>query len=288
MKKVLREIWWFAKIIGGAAIFSLGFDLFLLPQGLNSGGISGVAMILAHLTGLGTVGLYTGLMNLVLFLIGGLKVGKRFFLGSLAGAAGISVTLDLFTLLPTIQTDQPLLAAVYGGVICGLGLGIVFVAGASTGGSDIVVRLLNMKWQHVPIGTINIGFDLTVAVLTGLAFEEVQLALYSGVAIFACGKVIDVVVYSFDYSYVAVIISHRHQEISSAISQRLERGATFLQGEGSYSHQDTKVILTAVKKHQLADLKALVAEQDPEAFVIVQEAHQVLGDGFARNTKDTI
>ncbi|MCD7755180.1 MAG: YitT family protein [Firmicutes bacterium] len=288
MKNYLQNAWWFVKIVAGSAIFSLGFDLFLLPNGLNSGGVSGLAMILAYLIPFGTVGFYTGLMNLVLFIIGGLKVGKRFFFGSLAGAVAISLTLDLFTLLPAVETGQPLLAAVYGGVICGLGLGIVFVSGASTGGSDIVVRLLKMKWQHVPIGTINIGFDMTVAVLTGLAYGDIQATLYSGVAIFACGKVIDAVVYSFDFSYVAVIISQHSSQIADAINQRLERGATFLRGEGSYSHQQTQVILTAVKKHQLADLKALVAELDPDAFVIMQEAHQVLGDGFARNTKDMI
>ncbi len=288
MKNHLQNAWWFVKIVAGSAIFSLGFDLFLLPNGLNSGGVSGLAMILAYLIPFGTVGFYTGLMNLVLFIIGGLKVGKRFFFGSLAGAVAISLTLDLFALLPAVETGQPLLAAVYGGVICGLGLGIVFVSGASTGGSDIVVRLLKMKWQHVPIGTINIAFDMTVAVLTGLAYGDIQATLYSGVAIFACGKVIDAVVYSFDFSYVAVIISQHSSQIADAINQRLERGATFLRGEGSYSHQDTQVILTAVKKHQLADLKALVAELDPDAFVIMQEAHQVLGDGFARNTKDMI
>ncbi len=288
MKNHLQNAWWFVKIVAGSAIFSLGFDLFLLPNGLNSGGVSGLAMILAYLIPFGTVGFYTGFMNLVLFIIGGLKVGKRFFFGSLAGAVAISLTLDLFALLPAVETGQPLLAAVYGGVICGLGLGIVFVSGASTGGSDIVVRLLKMKWQHVPIGTINIAFDMTVAVLTGLAYGDIQATLYSGVAIFACGKVIDAVVYSFDFSYVAVIISQHSSQIADAINQRLERGATFLRGEGSYSHQDTQVILTAVKKHQLADLKALVAELDPDAFVIMQEAHQVLGDGFARNTKDMI
>ncbi len=286
MKNHLQNAWWFVKIVAGSAIFSLGFDLFLLPNGLNSGGVSGLAMILAYLIPFGTVGFYTGLMNLVLFIIGGLKVGKRFFFGSLAGAVAISLTLDLFTLLPAVETGQPLLAAVYGGVICGLGLGIVFVSGASTGGSDIVVRLLKMKWQHVPIGTINIAFDMTVAVLTGLAYGDIQATLYSGVAIFACGKVLDAVVYSFDFSYVAVIISQHSSQIADAINQRLERGATFLRGEGSYSHQDTQVILTAVKKHQLADLKALVAELDPDAFVIMQEAHQVLGDGYARSTKD--
>ncbi|MBP3305139.1 MAG: YitT family protein [Oscillospiraceae bacterium] len=287
MKKAFTTAVWLVKIILGSAVFSLGFNLFLSPHGLNAGGISGLAMVVEHLLQIGTVGLITAVMNLVLFLIGGMKIGKRFLAGSLVGAAVVSISLDLFALLPVPQTE-PLLASLYGGVICGLGLGLVFSTGASTGGSDIVVRLLKRKWQNVPIGTINICFDMAVAVLTGLAFWDVSSALYSGVAIFVTGKVIDAVVYSFDYSKVALIVSEKHQSISEAILRDMDRGVTFLQGEGAYSHQEKKVILTAIKKHQLAELKQLVTEIDPDAFVIVQEAHQVLGDGFSRYTKDSL
>ena len=287
MKKAFTTAVWLVKIILGSAVFSLGFNLFLSPHGLNAGGISGLAMVVEHLLQIGTVGLITAVMNLVLFLIGGMKIGKRFLAGSLVGAAVVSISLDLFSLLPVPQTE-PLLASLYGGVICGLGLGLVFSTGASTGGSDIVVRLLKRKWQNVPIGTINICFDMAVAVLTGLAFWDVSPALYSGVAIFVTGKVIDAVVYSFDYSKVALIVSEKHQSISEAILRDMDRGVTFLQGEGAYSHQEKKVILTAIKKHQLAELKQLVTEIDPDAFVIVQEAHQVLGDGFSRYTKDSL
>ena len=287
MKKFLSKAWWTLKIALGSAIFALGFNLFLSPHGLNAGGISGLAMVLAHVLQMGSVGLLTAAMNCVLFVIGGLKIGKRFFLGSLVGAVTISVFIDLFALLPIPETE-PLLAALYGGVACGLGIGLVFSTGASTGGSDIVVRLLKRKWPNVAIGVINTCFDLVVAALTGLAFWDISSALYSGVAIFVSGRVIDAVVYSFDYSKVALIISEKHEEISEAILKQMDRGLTFLQGEGAYSHQPKKVILTAIKKHQLAELKQLVADIDPDAFVIVQEAHQVLGDGFSHYSKDSL
>ena len=176
----------------------------------------------------------------------------------------------------------------YGGAICGLGLGIVFSTGASTGGSDIITRLLKLRYQNVPIGVITMVFDLSVAALTGLAFRDVSCMLYSGVAIFVSGRVMDTVVYSFDYSKVALIISGRHEIIADKISAQLDRGVTYLHGEGYYSGKDTKVILTAVKRYQLAELKALVSEIDPDAFVILQEAHQVLGDGFARYSRDAL
>ena len=167
------------KTAFGCALFGLGFNLFLEPAELNAGGISGLAMILVYATKFGTVGLMTTLMNIPLFILGGVKVGKRFFWGSLIGMIFTSLFLDLFMLLPRPQVE-PLIGALYGGLICGFGLGFVFAAGFSTGGSDIVVRLIKMKWPHIQIGVINIGFDLCVAVLTGLVFWDLEAALYSG------------------------------------------------------------------------------------------------------------
>ena len=287
MKGKLKEVIGVLKIVVGCGLFGLAFNLFLEPNELNAGGISGLSMIFVHLTKLASVGVVTAILNLPLFILGRLKIGKRFFYGSLVGVVCTSVFLDLFAVLPVPETD-PLLAALYGGALCGLGLGIVFSAGYSTGGSDIIVRLLKLKWQNVPIGTINMGFDLTVAVLTGLVFRDFSRTLYSGVAIFVAGQVLDDVVYRFDYSKVVLIISREYDAVAKGIATELNRGATFLHGEGTYSGKETKVVLTAVKRQQLAELKALVVSVDPDAFIIVQEAHQVLGDGFARYMKDSL
>lgn len=283
-KQIFLDI---VKITFGCVVFALGFDLFLDPNDLNAGGISGLAMVLTRWTGIGSVGTYMMLMNLPLFVLGGIRVGKKFFWGSLLGMLLSSFFLDVFTIIPTPQTE-PLMGAIYGGVLCGFGIGVVFAVGASTGGSDIIVRLLKFRWANVPIGIINMFLDFFVAALTGLVTWDLTRALYSGVAIFLTGKVIDAVVYSFDYSKVAIIISKEYERIAQVISDELERGATYLNGEGSYSHIPTKVVLTAVKKQQLADLKRLVVEIDPDAFIIVQEAHQVLGDGFSRYTKGSL
>lgn len=287
MKKGLSIALWLVKIILGSALFALGFDLFLEPSHLNAGGLSGLAMVFIKLTGIGSVGVVSAVMNLPLFLMGGKKIGKRFFLGSLVGMLTSSIFLDLFTLIPAIETE-PLMNALYGGLLCGAGLGIVFVEGGSTGGSDIIVRLLKLRWRNVPIGQISLVFDGTVAILTGLVFQDLTRTLYSAIAIFVTSKVIDAVVYSFDYSKVAVIITKEYEAIATAIDEKLQRGVTYLYGQGFYSQQDTKVILTAVKKQQLAELKELVVNADPRAFIILQEAHQVLGDGFSRYSKDSL
>ena len=287
----MRTLWnkygWVAATILGSAVFALGFSMFLEPNDMSAGGISGLALVFVEIFGVGTVGSLSIFINLPLFILGGLKIGKRFFAGSMLGMVLSSVMIDGFAGF-AIPELEPLLAVLYGGVICGLGLGVVFISGTSTGGSDILVRLLKLRYRNVPIGQISMTFDAIVVLLTGIVFRDVSKALYTGVTVYLCGKVIDGVVYNFDYSKVALIISSQYEEIARQIGLQLDRGATFLHAEGSYSHTPTKVVLAAVKKQQLAELKELVVHIDPNAFIIVQEAHQVLGDGFSRYSKDAL
>ena len=287
MANIWQKYKWIPLTILGSGLFSLGFSLFLMPNNINPGGISGLAQIIVELLGFGSVGTLSILINLPLFLLAGVKIGKKFFVGSLIGMVLSSVLIDLFAPYG-FHGLEPMLSALYGGVACGLGLGVVFTSGTSTGGSDILVRLLKLRYRHVPIGQISMSFDAFVVVLTGLVYGDVTNALYTGITVFVCGQVLDAVVYKFDYSTVALIISKEYEAIAHDIGVKLDRGATFLHGEGSYSHQDTKVVLAAVKKHQVTDLKELVTALDPNAFIIVQEAHQVLGDGFSRYSKDSL
>ena len=287
----MRSLWnkfgWILSTVVGSAMFALGFALFLQPNDMNPGGISGLAQVIVELLGFGSVGTLSILINLPLFVLGGVKIGKRFFAGSLLGMLLSSVLIDFLAVIP-MAPMEPLLGCLYGGVICGLGLGVVFMSGTSTGGSDILVRLLKLKYRHVPIGQIALYFDVVVVTLTGLVFQDVSKALYTGITVFVTSQVLDAVVYRFDYSKVVLIISSEYEAIAQAIGKKLDRGATFLHAEGSYSHTQTKVVLAAVKKQQIAELKELVVDIDPKAFIIVQEAHQVLGDGFSRYTKDSL
>ena len=287
MKTVWQKIGWIFWTVLGSAIFALGFSLFLMPHDMNAGGISGLAQVVVEILGFGSVGTLSILINLPLFILGGIKIGKRFFAGSLLGMVLSSVLIDLFAMIPPVDME-PLLCVLYGGAVCGLGLGIVFISGTSTGGSDILVRLLKLKYRNVPIGQIALYFDLVVVTLTGLVFHDISKALYTGIAVFVTSQVVDAVVYRFDYSKVALIISREYEAIAQAIGKELDRGATFLHGEGTYSHSQTKVVLTAVKKQQLAELKEIVIQIDPNAFIILQEAHQVLGDGFSRYSKESL
>ena len=241
----MRALWqkygWIAATIVGSAVFSAGFAFFLQPNDMSPGGISGLALVAVELLGFGSVGVLSILINLPLFILGGVKIGKRFFAGSLLGMLLSSALIDTFAALG-MPAVEPLMGVIYGGVVCGFGLGIVFVSGTSTGGSDILVRLLKLKYRNVPIGQISMCFDAVVVILTGLVFRDLNKALYTGITVYICGKVVDAVVYRFDYSNVALIISREYEKIAMDIGTKLDRGATFLHGEGSYSHEDTKVI----------------------------------------------
>lgn len=287
MRNFYKRFGWIPTTILGSLLFSLGFDLFLLPHELNAGGVSGLSMVIQKLIPFMSVGIIQIIINLPLFLFGGLKIGKKFFVGSLLGMASSSLFIDLFAALPAPQSE-PLLGLIYGSLLCGAGIGVVFASGTSTGGSDILVRLLKLRLRNVPVGQICLFIDLTVAVLTGIVFRDVTKTLYTGVTVFLTTKVMDAVIYRFDYSKVALIITAKYEEVAKTVGEKLSRGTTYLYGEGAYSGKQTKVVLTAIKRQQLAELKELVTDIDPDAFIILQEAHQVLGDGFTRYSKNSL
>ena len=291
MKKLWDKFGWVLMTTVGSFIFGAGYAIFLGPNELNAGGISGLSAVIVQLINPnGTipflkVGILTMLINLPLFALGGLKIGKKFFFGSLLGLVLSSVAMDNIHLAVHVE---PLLAALYGGIIVGAGIGVVFLAGTSTGGSDIVVRLVKLKAKNMNVGQIAMMFDIIVVILTGLVFGDISNALYTGVSVYLAGKVMDAVVYGFDYSKTAMIITKEYEKMPAAIDARLGRGSTYLYSQGTYSGQDSKVVLVAIYPKQIAELKDLVMEIDPTAFVILQDAHQVLGDGFSKHSKDSL
>ncbi len=292
MKKMWDQYGWLLTTVIGSVIYGLSYSIFLSPNDLNAGGISGLAAIIVQLTNPGgsipflEIGTLTIVINLPLFAIGGVKIGKKFFFGSLVGLTISSLVMDYMQF--PVPLDDTLLAALYGAAMAGVGLGLVFMSGTSTGGSDIVVRLVKLKARHLPIGQIAMMFDLVVVALTGIVFGDIKNALYTGITAFLCSKILDIVVYGFDNSKVALIVTREHARIAGEISDKLGRGATYLRSQGTYSGVEGNVVLVAVKRQQIAELKELVTLADPNAFVIMMEAHQVLGDGFARYTKDSL
>lgn len=282
--KTLKTLFW---ILVGSAVYALGFSLFLEPNHIGAGGISGLALVIRHFLPMLSVGVLSLILNVPLFIAGRKFVGRSFFWGSLAGMGISSILIDLFALLPMEQVE-PLLGAIFGGGLVGAGCGIVLTQGASTGGVDIIGRLLKYKFQDISIGKLVLSVDLTIAAITGLVFQDLTKALYCAVALFLCSEATDAVVYRFDYSHVAIIVTDRSEAIRDAIADELGRGCTFLKGEGAYTGQRKNVIFCAIKRRQAAELKALVMAADPDAFLVLQEAHQVLGEGFERYSRNKL
>ena len=281
--KTIWQMGW--KITLGCAVFALGFDLFLEPNDLNVGGMSGLAMVARKLLGFGSIGVLTAMFNVPLFLLGAKKLGKKFLFGSLAGMLLSSLFIDLFAGIPKPGTEI-LLDSLYGGLFVGAGLGLVFLAGATTGGSDIAAKLLRRRFRSASLGKVMLVIDLAIITLTGIVFQDLSKTLYSALPLAVSSLVMDQLLSGLDHSTVALIISERYEQVSKAIEIRLDRGATVLDGSGSYTGKPRPVLMSAVRQRELPEVKAIVREIDPDAFVILLPAHQVLGEGFRRTTDE--
>ena len=283
---IWRELKFVGTILLGCTVFSLGFDLFLDPNNINVGGITGIAMILRELLGFGSIGAYFAAINIPLFLLGYKELGRRFFIGSMLGMLFSTVLLDLLTIIPVPKIDL-MLAALYGGGLPGLGLGLVFMAGASTGGSDIMAKLLRKRFRRLKLSRLMLILDIITVTLTGVVFHDITRTLYSALPLYVSALVMDSVIYGLDYSSMALIISDKYSEIVTEIARKLERGTTLLDAHGGYHGDSRQVVMCAIRRRQITELKDLVSRIDPNAFMILQDAHQVLGEGFMRYS-DTI
>lgn len=261
----------------GSLLTALGLDMFLIPNRIAAGGVSGLATLIFHVFGF-PVGLSMLAINIPLFLAGLKVLGARFGMKTLFGFFTLSVFVDVLEPVIAIPTNDPLLAAVYGGVLTGAGLGVVFRAGGTTGGTDLGAQLL-LKYVSTSSGQALLLFDGLVILLAAFVFSA-ELALYALTSVFISSRVIDVVQEGVGYGRAAFIISDRGEEIAQAVLKGLERGVTFLEGRGGYSQQRKQVLLTVVNRSEITRLKVLVSEIDGAAFVVVANANEVLGEGF--------
>ena len=281
-KTIWREVRFLGMILFGSVCYAIGFDLFLMLHQVNAGGVSGASMLICAALGRdGGVGILTLGINVPLFLLGYRYLGKRFFAGSIVGTIATSAFIELFARIPAPQTDI-MLGVLYGGVLVGLGLGVVFYAGASTGGVDIIASLLRKKFRSISVGNLMLAVDSAVIILTGVVYRDINKTLYSALTLFLCTTVLDAVIFGLNDSTVALIISDSYAAIAREIEDKLARGVTMLSGYGGYTGAEKMVLLVAVRKQQTTQLKMLVERIDPEAFLILQRSHQVLGNGFGR------
>ena len=277
-----RQIWRIALIILGAAIYALAVELFYVSAGLTTGGLTGVALILHKLIPL-PVGVMVLAMNIPLFLLGYKSMGRYFFFTSLIGVVASSLAIDLFSVslpvIPALTADR-LLCSVLGGAMSGMGLGLVMAAGGSTGGVDIVGLLLSRKQDGLSLGRLIMLMDIVIVAANTLIFRDIAAALYTAIAMYLSGVVLDSVMYGANIASVTFIITKKSDEIAKTLIETLGRGVTILNGTGAYTGEPQSLLICAIGRRQLSHMKRLVRGCDPNAFIIVSEAREVFGNGF--------
>ena len=275
-------------IMVGSVLFALSFDIFFASNQVAMGGITGLAQVINAVLPRLSVGVLAFLLNVPLFLAGWKFVGFHLLASSLFSLAVSSAAIDGIAALYTFPVMDPMLSCLCGGAMMGLGFGMVFSQGATTGGTDIVARLLKLKFPWLPMGKLVLVPDGVVLTLAALAFGGVETALYGAVAIFVSARVMDTVLYGLDTSKVAYIISDRWQQVADALLREQQRGVTILRGQGAWTGDDKQVLLVAFKQKEIMQIKQAVHDIDPKAFMIVCDAHDVLGEGFGDYREENI
>ena len=285
LSRLAQDYLWIAL---GSVLYSLSFDWFYVPNQIGFGGLTALGMILNHLSPAIPIGTVVLVLNIPIFILGWKFLGGHTLVSSLFAMAATSVLVDLIAAAYTFPPMDPMLAAVFGGVMLGVSLGMIFSRGATTGGTDLIARLLKLPFAWLPVGKLLMAVDLSMLLAVSIAFRSMESAMYGIISLYISTMVMDGVLYGMDRSKVAYIVTARPQEVAAEIDRQMDRGATFLHGEGSFSREEKLVLMCAFKQKQIVPLKALVHELDPEAFLIVCDAHEVLGQGFRRYQKNDI
>lgn len=277
----------FIEILGvsvGVVLTALGLDMFLIPNKIAAGGVSGLATVAHYLLQV-PVGGTMLVLNIPLFLLGIYRLGLKFGFRSLYGTITLSLMVDALLPQLPVATRDPLLASIFGGVLVGLGLGLVFRHRGTTGGTDLAAAVLR-TYTGANVGQLLFLVDAVIVFLAGVAFNSWELAMYALITIFVTSWLIDLVQEGFSYTKAFFIISDSSQAIAVAVIKELDRGATALKARGVFTGADRDVLLVVVYRSEVTRLKDLVYRLDRKAFVILADVHEVLGEGFKPLLKD--
>lgn len=265
-------------ILFGSFFIALGLVIFFVPNKIAPGGVTGIATVLHYLFNI-RVGILVLAINIPLFLIALKILGKRVGIKTLWGILTLSILIELLSQLNPVITENYFLATIYGGALAGLGLGIVFRFGGTTGGTDLIAAIINRYFPSISMGRGLLIIDALVITSAGIVFNA-ELALYAMIAIFVQSKIIDFVQEGLDYTKSVIIVSNKSDEIAESIMKELNRGVTGLRGFGVYSGEEKNVLLITISRAEITKLKNIIFDVDDKAFVILNNAHEVFGEGF--------
>ena len=291
-KEKLFSIAWFksyALIAVGTFLVAVGYVLFISPNKIVPGGIYGIAIMLHHLLGT-PIGLTALAFNIPLTLLGLKILGPRFGAKTVVAFVLTSVFVDTLAYIhgsSPLVPGETLVSCIFGGLLVGIGVAFTFKAKATSGGTDVIAMILQ-KYTHLPLGQLKMMVDSSIVLLSYVAFGDWRIPLFSWITIFVIGKVVDTAMHGFSYDKTLFIISDKHEEIRNSVIHELKRGGTFLQGEGMYKRESKQIIFTVVNPRELYLLEEYIHRIDPEAFIAVLDAYEILGKGFKSLTEKIV
>ena len=277
--KVRRVVIDFVFVTVGSIVFAIGMQMFAVPNQIAPGGVSGLAVALNYLTGV-SVGTWSFLINIPLLLLGYFLLGKHFTLSTLVSVTILSAIMNIVELMVPAYSGDILLASLFSGVLIGAGLALVFLRGSTTGGTDIISRLIQRRHPHMPMGKLMLAIDVVVILFSALVFRKIEVVLYSLVTVYISAHTIDSVLYGVERGKLVYIVSSNAWEIADKIMQELDRGCTMLKGIGCYTRAESDIVMIALRRQQYHLVKEIAHETDPNSFLIVTDSAEVLGEGF--------
>jgi len=277
-KKVKKAIINGGGTVIGSAIMAVGIASFLLPNQLSSGGFSGVATITYYLLKI-PMGVMIMVLNIPLFLFAGYRLGREFFIKSLIGTVSLSIFIDILDRYPPITTDR-FLACIYGGAIIGIGTAIILKVDSSTGGTELIAHIIKTYNPYISMSKYLTMIDIIIITLNVIFFKHIEIGLYSAIAIYLYGQLIDIFFEGVYYTKLLFIISEKNDKIAKAIGDKVKRGVTGLYGKGMYKEKDKLVLICAASRGDISKIKDITKRIDEKSFIVIANAREVLGKGF--------
>ncbi len=278
MKKTVAIFKKYIQITIGCVLAGFSLSCFLASNDIIAGGVSGIATIINHFFAF-PIGFMIILINVPIFICGIIKFGKSLGIATLYATVSLSFFTDLFSYIGPLTKDM-LLSSVFGGIIAGIGYGMVFYSNATTGGVDIIANIIKLKYRHLALGKIILSVDLIIILFAMYVYKNINIGLYSIISLWLTAYVLDMILEGFNFAKLAIIISDKYEEIARLINTELDRGATFLNGEGTYTKTFKKVIICTIKEKEIPKLKDIIKNADSDSFVLITDAREVLGKGF--------
>ncbi len=269
----------------GNSLLAVGIKMFSSPNHIAPGGAVGVATLLNHLTQL-PIGIGSLFVNIPLLLVGYRSIGRRFTLSTLRTVVIGTIVMDYVLVgLPT-YTGDPLLAALFGGVLTGSGVGFIFMRGSTTGGSDIIIKLVQKHRPYIPTSQIVLLVNGSIMLSAAVVYQNIEAALYGLIMTFTSGKVMDALIYGANMGRYVNVVTRKGAEVAHVIMEEIHRGVTIIDGHGAYTGKDLTVLMIVVRKHEFHKLRNAIHRADPTAFVIATEANDIIGKGFNTISSD--